>query len=265
MSVLSSIRNTFGVLLVMAAGATAASADTFSHHDWTAVLSRFVDARGQVDYEGLAQDRAALDRYLAAIEAVSPKSNPEQFPDRDHELAYYINAYNAQVFKGVLDRGPEEESVWKGGLISGYRFFKKMKITIGGERTNLKELEDETIREVYRDPRVHAALNCASVGCPRLPREAFDPQRLDEQLDAAMREFASDGRHVRIDPAERRVWLSKIFDWFEKDFIDYERREGNRDAGLIDYVNRYRAEAALLPGGYKVKFLKYDKSINKQS
>ena len=264
MRAIRSIRNAVGIMLLMGAGAAAVSADTFSHHDWTAVLRRFVDERGQVDYQGLARDREDLDRYIAAIEVVSPKSNPEQFPDRDHELAYYINAYNAQVFKGVLDRGPEEKSVWK-GLISGYGFFVRMKITIGGERTNLKKLEDETIREGYRDPRVHAALNCASVGCPRLPREAFDPERLDEQLDAAMREFASDGRHVRIDEARRRAWLSKIFDWFEEDFTDYEKRAGKRDAKLIDYVNRYRPDEARIPREYKIKFLKYDKSINRQS
>ncbi len=254
-----------GVLLLMHVGPTAAAGETFSHEDWTAVLSLFVDERGLVDYAGLARDRGAFDRYIAAVETVSPLTDPKQFPDRDHELAYYINAYNAMVFKGVLDRGPEDESVWRGGLVSGYAFFVGMKITVGGRRSNLKKLEDKTIRAGYQDPRVHAALNCASLSCPRLPRSAFDPERLDEQFDRAMREFVSDERHVRIDEARRVVRLSKIFDWFTKDFIDYETRAGNPDPNLIDFINRYRPTESRIPRDYRIKFLPYDKDINKQS
>lgn len=88
----------------------------FSHEEWTQVLSRFVDERGLVDYGALAEQRDVFDPYIAKIESSSPETHPELFATREEKLAYYINAYNAMVFKGVLDRGPEEESVWKGGL-----------------------------------------------------------------------------------------------------------------------------------------------------
>ena len=135
---------------------------------------------------------------------------------------------------------------------------------MGGEKTNLKRLEDKVIREGFTDPRVHAALNCASVSCPRLPKKAFDSERLDEELDAAMAEFVSSEKHIRLDHASQELHLSRIFDWYREDFLDYERRHSNPEPTLIDYVNRYREEGARVPQNYTVRFLKYDKRINKQ-
>ena len=251
-----------GFMLLGAAVATS-KPSFFSHEDWTTVLSRFVDERGRVNYEALARDRAVFDRYLAELEKISPKSNPALFPSRKHELAYYINAYNALVFKGVLARGPESKSVWR-GLISGYAFFVRMEIVVGGEKTNLKRFEDKVIREGFTDPRIHAALNCASVSCPRLPQKAFDAEHLDEELDAVMAEFLSSEKHSQLDPASQELHLSRIFDWYQEDFLDYERRHGNPEPALIDYVNRYRGENFRVPRDYRVRFLKYDKRINKQ-
>lgn len=242
----------------------AAGEPSFAHDDWSCVLSRFVDERGLVNYGALAQDRATFDRYVAAVERMSPESHPELFPTRNEVLAYYINAYNALVFKGVLARGPEQKSVWKGGLVSGYRFFVGMKITVGNEKTNLKKLEDEVIRDGFQDPRVHADLNCASISCPRLPQKAFDPEHLDEELDAAMMEFVQSDRHVRVVQASRTVYLSKIFDWFAKDFLGYEKSQGNAEPNLIDHLNRYRGERSKIPRDFKARFLEYDKGINSQ-
>ena len=248
--------------LLSAGGVRASDGEAFSHDDWTSVVERYVDEAGLVDYERLAGDRAALDRYLDEVHRISPLSHPERFPTRNDALAYYLNAYNALVFEGVLSRGPERKSVWR-GLISGYAFFVRMKVTIGDEETNLRKLED-TIRKDFADPRVHAALNCASIGCPRLPRKAFDHRRLDEELAAAMREFVSDERHVRFDANSRTVHLSKIFDWFKDDFLDHERLNGREKPRLVDYVNRYRLPEAAIPPSSRVRFLKYDKGINRQ-
>ena len=255
-------------IVLMAACALAAgsrpAAAAFSHQDWSKVLAKFVDGRGMVDYDALARDRADLDRYLAAIELTSPVSAPAGFPTRNEQLGYYLNAYNAQVFKGVLARGPEQDSVWKGGLISGKAFFNDMKITIGGRQTSLKALEDDVIRAGFQDPRIHAALNCASKGCPRLPQTAFDPAQLDAQLDAAMTEFVAESRNVTVDAPGKTATVSKIFDWFEKDFLAYEKRQGNPDPSVLDYINRYRAPGAKIPSGYDVEYFDYDKSVNKQ-
>ncbi|MEO1083474.1 MAG: DUF547 domain-containing protein [Acidobacteriota bacterium] len=242
---------------------SAARANAFDHAPWTAVLSKFVDDRGLVDYEGLSRDRAVFDRYIRSIEAVSPASHPQRFPTTNDSLAYYLNAYNAHVFDGVLDRGPEKKSVWR-GLISGLNFFVRLKIEVGGRTTNLKKLEENVILKTFKDPRVHAALNCASIGCPRLPQEAFLPDRLDEQLDAAMREWANDPRHVEVDAAARNVGLNKIFDWFEGDFLGYEKRQGTADPTQIDYINRFRDADRQIPRDFSISFLPYDKGINDQ-
>jgi len=226
------------------------------------VLSTFVDDRGTVDYAALARAPQALDRFLAAVERTSPDAEPARFPARNDQLAYYLNAYNAWVFRGVLARGPETVSVWKGGLVSGYSFFVGMDIVLGGVKTNLKKLEDKTVRARFADPRIHAALNCASRGCPRLPRKAFEPATLDAELDAAMREFVSETRSVAVDAAARTVSLSKIFDWFEGDFLAFEKKQGRENPNLVDYVNRYRAADAQVPRELRVRFAEYDKSLN---
>ncbi len=233
----------------------------FSHADWAAVLAKYVDARGRVDYAGLAQDRALLDRYLAAVEKDSPQSNPALFPSRDDALAYYLNAYNAMVFKGVLARGPEKKTVWT-PFGTGYSFFVGMDIVIGGRKTSLKSLEDDVVRAEFQDPRVHAALNCASVGCPRLPQTAFEGDELQAQLDAGMREFVSEARNCSVDAAHRAVKLSKIFDWFSGDFLAYEKGHGNPNPSILDYVNRYRADGQKVPRDFSVSFFDYDKAIN---
>jgi len=235
--------------------------EVFSHDDWNSVLSEYVNAQGYVDYQGLKSNSATFDRYIQRIESVSPASNPELFPSKADELAYYMNAYNALVFKGVIARGPEEKSVWR-GLVSGYNFFVKMKITVGGKRTNLKKLEDDIIRAKYLDPRIHAAINCASISCPRLPQEAFVAATLEQQLDDAMREFVNSDLHVKLDQTRRTAKVSKIFKWFKEDFINYEKSNGNLQPSLMHYINQYREMK--IPADFKIGFLDYNKNINKQ-
>lgn len=236
----------------------------FSHDGWSEVLETYVDDRGMVDYSGLSGDRAGLDRYVDAIGRVSPENRPELFPAREDRLAYWINAYNALVFHGVLARGPEEESVWS-GLVSGLGFFGLKKYTLGGRVMSLKTLEDDLIREPFQDPRIHAALNCASIGCPRLPRRAFAPATLHEDLEAVMAEFVAGDLNVTVDHEKKTVTLSKIFDWFEGDFLRFENESrGRADATVVDYINRYRAAGNSVPENYRIKFRPYDKRINKQ-
>lgn len=242
---------------------TIAPAATFSHAEWTTVLERFVDDRGLVDYAALARDRSALDRYLARLEQASPDSAPARFPNRDDQLAYWINAYNAIVLAGVLDRGVDTPSIWGDGLF-GIGFFTVERARIGGARMSLKTLEDDIVRRRFRDPRVHAALNCASLGCPRLPRRAFEGATLQADLDAAMRELVAEPRHCRIDLPTRTVWLFKIFDWFEDDFVAFEREHGTSNPSVVDYVNRFRARDAQIPSNYRLRFLVYDKRLNRQ-
>ena len=165
------------------------------------------------------------------------------------------------VFQGVLERGPEQKSVW-GGLISGLNFFVLMDITIDGEETNLQTLENNVIRGQYMDPRIHAAINCASISCPRLRKTAFVGARLDQQLDDAFREFVSDNRNVK--QVGSTLYLSMIFKWFEEDFLTNQYADRTESA-LIHYINQYRDEDSKLSVGTAIKYFEYDKGINQQN
>jgi hypothetical protein len=251
------------LLATLAAGRAKSATMDFSYDDWQTVLKTFVDDRGFVDYDGLRSDRAALDRFLQQLRAKGPESTPELFPEREDRLAYYINAYNALVFEGVLGLDADASTVW-GFSKTGLGFFVRMKVNLDSRQMSLKKLEDDLVREGFQDPRIHAALNCASVDCPRLPREPFLPESLDEQLDAAMQEFVGEERNCLVDQESGTVTLSKIFDWFRSDFEEYPQPLGQGGGELLDYINRYRSADAQIPADFKIKFARYDKSLNRQ-
>lgn len=252
-----------GLLTAFPTPAAQAEPRAFSHDDWTAVLQRFVDGEGRVDYQALSEDRAALDRYLGSLARFSPESHPHLFPSREDALAYYLNAYNAYVFKGVLDRWPHLTSVW-GNPLAAFNFFVLKKADLGGEKLHLKGLEEKTILAGFQEPRAHAVLNCASISCPRLRLRAVEPGTLDDQLDEAMREFVSHPKHFRLDEGARTVWISKVFDWFSSDFLAYEKRHGSTRPQVIDFVNRFRDRDAQVPRSYTVEYLRFDKRLNRQ-
>lgn len=230
----------------------AQGADALTNHEWealwTRVLAQHVDDAGRIDFSALARNHAELDRVVAFVAAVDPVSQPQRFPDRSTRLAYYINAYNALAMSGVVERGVPASL---GGLTK-FTFFYLKKFAVGGRSISLYDFENDVIRPLG-DARVHFALNCMVVGCPRLPRAAFSADVLERQLDSAARTFVSEKRNVVVDPSGREVRLSAIFDFYTRDFLDHAPT-------LIDYVNRYRAES--IPVDFKVQFLDYDWTVN---
>lgn len=217
---------------------------------WARVLERFVDAQGRIGFEALARDRADLDRYVAWIYGTGPNNRPELFPSREDVLSYHLNAYNALAMYNVLDAGVPN-------TLSGpskITFFILRRVQVGGTEIALYAYENDVIRKLG-EPRVHFALNCMVVGCPRLPREPFDANRLEMQLDRETRLFFEEARNVRIDRAARIVYLSEILEFYTADFLA-------QAATLPAYVNRYRVEP--VPEDYAVRFIPYDWTINQQ-
>lgn len=215
---------------------------------WTRILTRSVDESGRIDFASLVRGPADLDRVVAFIGANDPVSRPAWFPSREAQLAFHINAYNALAMHGVVDAGIPANL---GGLRK-ITFFWLRRVVIGSNSTSLYSYENDVIRP-FGDPRIHFALNCMVVGCPRLPRAAFTADRLDEQLDAAARIFVNESRNLRIDRGKREVWLSAIFKFYTEDFIAHE-------PSLIAYVNRYRADK--VPADFEVRFQEYDWTVN---
>ena len=217
---------------------------------WERVLELRVDDRGRVDFAALARDRADLDRFVAWVYAVGPNNRPELFPGRAEVLAYHINAYNALAMYGVLAAGVPRSISEYGKL----RFFWLRQVKIGGEPMSLYRYENEVIRPLGEE-RVHFALNCMAVHCPRLPRQPFRAATLEADLEREARKFLNEARNVQLDPLRRVVRLSEIFGFFPEDFLA-------KAPSLVAYVNRHRA--APVPAGYAVEFIPYDWTVAAQ-
>lgn len=254
-------------VLLLSAGASALPAQPFSHELLDGVLRAHVDSTGMVDYAGLKSDRASLDAYVDSLARTSPLNRPERFPGRDHELAYWINAYNANVLRGVIDAYPVE-SVKDIGFLSG--FFNRKKFDAGGRELTLNDIENDIIRPVYREPRVHFAINCGAVSCPSLSQRAYAGEDLEARLELALARFARDPEHVRLAP-DGRLHLSKILDWYGRDFVEWfppDRLDSLTNPTIVTYLLPYLpAEAAAHVRQHPdmdVVYNDYDWALNRQ-
>lgn len=242
------------LLIVLIAGnVDVESAPALPLDDWASVLSRFVDDAGRTDFEALARDREALDRYVAWLAKHGPRSTPSEFTSSEAVLAYHINAYNALAMVGVIERGiPRNFS----SFFKRARFFRFRKTIVDGDATNLYDYENDVIRPLG-DPRVHFALNCMVRSCPRLPRTPFQADTLNAVLEQLSREFFMSKTHLRLDLQARRVAVSAILDFYTEDFVASGKAED-----LLSFVNHYRDEP--IPAEFQVDFLDYDWEINQQ-
>ncbi|MEI6410532.1 MAG: DUF547 domain-containing protein [Bacteroidota bacterium] len=199
-----------------------------THEIWDELLKKYVNTDGFVNYKGFLADTVRLNEYLHLLETAHP--NDKNW-SRDEQMAYWINAYNAYTVKLILRNYPVQSiKDIKRGLAFVNSVWDIQFIKIQGYTYDLNNIEHNILRPVFKDARVHAAINCASYSCPKLQREAFTAKRLNEQLDAAMRGFVNDPLRNRI--SAEKAELSEIFKWFKGDF--------ERDAGsLRDFLNRY--------------------------
>ncbi len=246
--------------------------DGFSHRSFESLLSEFVDSDGRVNYETWHADpaaREALDRYVAAIGAFSPDNSPDRFPQHADQVAYWIYAYNALVLKAVLDRWPLESVTDIKApveIIEGLGFFYNLKFVVGGESMSLYELEHDRVVPRAQDPRVHFVLNCASGSCPAARPRLPTGDELEPFLAQAARDFVADPKNVTVDHSHRKLILSKIFKWYESDFLDELRHRG-RPASVVGYISlvapkAVRADLARATS-YEVTYREYDWAVNR--
>lgn len=218
-----------------------------------------------VDYAGMQRDRTALADYLRRVSSV-PRADFEQWTPPQRR-AFLINAYNAFTLDLILTKYPDLASIKDlGGLFSSpwkQRFF-----TLLGEQRHLDDLEHGLLRGAtdYDDPRIHFAVNCASVGCPALRPEAYRAQDLDAQLEDQTRRFLGDRSRNRAEPGTSQLVLSPIFDWYEADFA-----RGLRGAhSVAEFVAAYAEQLglsttqadALRRNQWSIAFGDYDWSLN---
>ncbi len=246
--------------LLLTALPLVARAQAQRHEAWSALLRQHVrllsgGQGSQLDYRGMARQRPALQTYLNSLSAVSATAFAA-WP-RAEQMAFLINAYNAFTVELILTRYPALRSIKElGSLLRSP--WKRAWVPFLGETLSLDDIEHERLRPVFRDPRIHFAVNCASVGCPMLREEAYTPDRLDTQLDEQTARFLRDRTRNRVEGGE--LWVSKIFDWYGGDFGPrLSAWLGTRATLLSEQPAEQQAIAAeRLP----IRFLDYDWALN---
>ena len=246
-------------------GENVISAQPFDYQDYAEVLQTYVDENGLVDYQGLQANRGQLDRFNQSLGAVTPETYASW--SAVEQIAFLTNAYNSLTLQSIIDRDPLPESIRD---IPGV--WKRRKFNVAGKEMTLDNIEHDTLRKDFNEPRVHVALVCAAISCPPLRNEPYLPEELDAQLDDQTAKFASSPQGLSIDQEDKQVYLSSIFKWYGQDYEptygvkdqfkgnDKQRAVLNQFIPFLDSAN----QNFLKQEDYKVRYLDYDWSLNQQ-
>jgi hypothetical protein len=242
----------------------------FDHGVWDGLLKRNVvliegGKASAVRYAGMAQEHDSLRTYLDSLSRVTPTVF-DAWP-KSEQLAFLINAYNAFTVELILTKYPNIDSIKDLGSLFRSPWKRNFFTLLGGER-NLDYVEHDLIRAegVYEDPRIHFAIVCASIGCPALRNEAYIRERLDSQLHDNARRFLSDRMRNRFDPESGTLEVSRIFDWFAKDFSRGWKGYRSVAQFLADYAEQLADDPAdrrlIAEQKVPIRFLDYDWKLN---
>ena len=208
------------------------------------LLQKHVSKDGIVDYKSFKIDEAKLGNYISYLEITSPEKNWS----KNKQKAFWINAYNANTIKIILENYPlksimdikqEGNSAWKIPFVK-----------VGNKTYTLDYIEHEILRKTVFDPRIHVGVNCASGSCPKLSNTAFTEENIDSELTRLMKDFINDSSRNKI--SKDTIDISSIFDWFKDDFT--------KNSSLIAYLNTYSKTE--INANAKISYLKYDWSLN---
>lgn len=232
-----------------------------SHQAWTVFLQKHVNMKGPastIDYKSIKNDPKDLNEYLKSLEAVS-QDEFNRFSQND-KLAFLINAYNAFTVKLIVDHYPVKSIKDIGSLFSSP--WKKKFFRLLGEERHLDNIEHDMIRKQFNEPRIHFAVNCASVGCPALRNEAFVASQLDKQLEDAAVSFISDKTRNRYSSEAKKLELSSIFKWYGSDF---PKKYGSLEAFLaLRITSNPEHQKIIRDKKADVSYLDYDWSLNEE-
>jgi Protein of unknown function, DUF547 len=202
-----------------------------SYAAWDALLKKHVkwlpdNKQSRVNYQGFVANRVELKKVLEGFSALSMA----QFNafSKEQQQVFLINAYNAFTMEHILSKYPDLKSIKDLGSIVQSAWKKKF-FTLLGEERHLDWIEHEQLRPKYAEPRVHVAVNCASIGCPALFPEAFTAPKLDAMLEDGMRRFLGDRSRNKYEGGKLQV--SNIFKWFKEDF-----EKGNKGFAKVEDV-----------------------------
>ncbi|MBC7720872.1 MAG: DUF547 domain-containing protein [Pedobacter sp.] len=223
-----------------------------THEAWNKLLKKHVDSKGFVDYKGFIKDSVALNSYLKMLSDNEPADSWQ----KDEKLAFWINAYNAFTVKLIIDHYPVKSIKDIGSKIQ-IPFvntpWQKKFIQMGDKKIKLDDIENNIIRKKFTEPRIHFAIVCASISCPKLRNEAYEASKLDAQLTDQAKAFLSDPTRNKPDATNPK--LSHIFQWFNGDF---------EKTGLtkIEFINKY--SPIKINADANIDYMNYDWGLNEQ-
>lgn len=249
--------------------------DSFDYANYVAVLKTYV-VDGFVKYKDLKVDRKKLDAFINQLGSLDRRTY-ESWSEKD-KIAFWINAYNGITLQAVIDNYPI-----KSGFVGSWLYPKnsirqisgvwdKQTHRVMGEKITLNHIEHETLRKKFNEPRIHMALNCASIGCPALRNEPFEGGKLGKQLDDQSRSFLKLSRNYRL--KGKTLTLSSILSWFGTDFVK-SYGSGSQFSGfneteraVLNFIIRHLDEdqkKKLTSTSFSIEFLKYDWALNDKS
>lgn len=242
------------ILLVVALSVAASfiQASPPNHEPFTKLLGNHVTSDGMVNYKALKQEKSALDAYCKSLSENAPESSWTQ----EEKLSYWINVYNAFTLKLIVDNYPVKSirDLHPTVKIPGVNtVWHKEFFEIGGEPMSLDEVEHGILRKEFNEPRIHFAINCASISCPVLRNEAFTADKLERQLNEQARLFVNDGERNKI--RTEKAALSPIFKWFKGDFT--------QQGTLQEFINKY--SEIKIGENTPLTWLDYDWTLNEAS
>ncbi|WP_179346606.1 DUF547 domain-containing protein [Winogradskyella ursingii] len=219
-----------------------ASENVLDHSDWDKLLKAHVKENGLVDYKGFKSDKEKLTAYTTYLS--------QQMPDKSwtaaEQLAYFINVYNANTIKLIVDNYPVKSIKDIDATISP---FLKNIIKIGDKDLSLADVEKGILQKM-NEPRIHFAINCASISCPKLLRDAYTAKNVDQLMDRAAKEFINSDKN---EISENNAKVSEIFKWYKKDFL-------NESSSIIDYINQY--SDTKINSNVELDYIEYNWDLN---
>lgn len=232
------------VILFITVITTSNAQDLTSFFSKTDMFLKKNVSNGKVDYQTIKNDATLLNEVLeiaAKIDVSKETVNSQK--------AFWINAYNLSLIKGIVSKYPVKSPLDIAGL------FDKVTYTITGKKYTLNDIENKMIREKYNDPRVHFVLVCGANGCPPIINASYLPETLEEQLNKQAKLALNNPNFIKVNAATKKVEFSQIFEWYKADFISKGKNE-------IDFINQFRDSK--IDTKYKVSYYTYDWTLNKK-
>lgn len=237
------------------AAADRVSLDDIDHSSWNTLLQKYVNERGQVNYQGWKATAADVNSLNAYINHLS-SANLKKAATKEGQLAFWINAYNAVTVKGILREYPTKSIRDHTAKLFGYNIWKNLKLKVCDNQVSLDSMEHKVLRKLS-EPRIHFAIVCASISCPRLLNEAYTKDNLEDQLVVNTKNFFANSQNFQHVGQSFRV--SSILSWFATDF---GANQAAQLKTIAPYLPTKSARAAAAGNAVSVSYLTYDWGLN---